>query len=163
MITFMKLSTFKIHNGAKMKLYLFIFTFLTTTTACTSLYYDTLVQVLLYQNTFQLSHTQEQNIETIAQEIQIEPSLLYPNISLNTTNKEKIRCYLTKYDLLIRQLIHNVKHQDQLQDITWAFVALYIKSPLKKHQYSSLFIDAQDMYNIFYHLYNYSHRIQSKF
>ncbi|MCO4781575.1 MAG: hypothetical protein KC646_04570 [Candidatus Cloacimonetes bacterium] len=127
-----------------------------------SLYYKTITQILLSNNNLQTSPVQELNIENVSKQLSDYKNVLYPHIGLNYINKNNIRRYLNQHNIVVQQVLHSINHKDQIKDISWAFLVLYRKDSLQNNKTSNLLIDAQDMYNIFYHLYNYNQILQRK-
>ncbi|MCJ8345479.1 hypothetical protein MJH12_08060 [bacterium] len=105
----------------------------------------------------------EKNIEIISNQLKYIPDILFTSFSLNIIEKERIRIYLLKHEYLLRETLQKLKNTEQLQEITWAFLALYYQDKIRENNYSKLLNRAQEMYNILYHLYSYQKKFQGTY
>ena len=146
-----------------MKSYLFLIFVSIQNLYSNSIYYQTLWQIMYHNKSTSINLMTEKNIEIISNQLKYIPDILFTSFSLNIIEKERIRIYLLKHEYLLRETLQKLKNTEQLQEITWAFLALYYQDKIRENNYSKLLNRAQEMYNILYHLYSYQKKFQGTY
>ncbi|PCJ19551.1 MAG: hypothetical protein COB02_07335 [Candidatus Cloacimonadota bacterium] len=123
------------------------------------IYYQTIWQIIDANEDIEISSYQDEKIKSLALHLNDRNYPLKLSFSLNICKKENYRLFLRNNELIIRKILNSLKSVSDLKEISYAFLAIYNNKQSKQDKLSN---DVQEMYNIIYHLYHYSYKIQGR-